>query len=43
MTLGEKFEMIQNNEEAMKEAEELFNEIGSYVNTTEWIWHKYFA
>ena len=43
MTLAEKLEMIKNNEEAMKEAEELFNEIQSYVRTVELIWHKYFA
>ncbi len=43
MTLADKYEMIINNDEAKKDAEELFEEIRSYVRTIEWIWHKYFA
>lgn len=43
MTLAQKVEMISRNEMAMAEATELFNKIGSYERTVEWIWNKYFA
>lgn len=43
MTLKEKFEMISNNDEATKEASALFEKIGSYVRTVEWVWNKYFG